>query len=76
MPKKGQKSQKGIGDLYDQPKTRTTVALTLEAQQKLDIRAKQLGISRSELIEQFARGEVGSYSDFTKEDRNLLSKST
>ncbi|MBP5977940.1 ribbon-helix-helix protein, CopG family, partial [Brasilonema sp. CT11] len=55
MPKKGQRSSKGIGDLYDQPKVRTTVALTKEAQEALDIRAKELGISRSELLERFAR---------------------
>ncbi|MBP5977642.1 CopG family transcriptional regulator, partial [Brasilonema sp. CT11] len=63
-------------DLYDQPKVRTTVALTKEAQEALDIRAKELGISRSELLERFARGIVGLPEQLTQGDKGEISKST
>jgi hypothetical protein len=56
MPKKGHKSQGGVGDLYEEPKERTTLALTKAARVALDERANQLGVSRSELVERFARG--------------------
>lgn len=59
MPRKGHKSTGGIGDLYDEPKERTTLILTQTAKNFLDERADALGISRSELVERFARGLVG-----------------
>lgn len=59
MPTKGRKSIKGIGDLYDSPKSRVNLMLTEQAVKDLDQRAEELGISRSELVERFARGLIG-----------------
>jgi hypothetical protein len=59
MPRKGHKSQAGIGDLYESPKVKLNITVTEDAKTALDERAKQLGISKSELIERFARGIVG-----------------
>ncbi len=59
MPRKGHKSTGGVGDIYDEPKERTTLILTQTARTFLDERADALGISRSELVERFARGLVG-----------------
>lgn len=59
MPRQGHKSTAGVGDLWDEPKSRTTLILTETARTALDERAAKLGISRSELVEQFARGIIG-----------------
>jgi len=72
MPKKGQRSQKGVGDLYNEPKLRVNLALTESAKDLLDSRAAELGISRSEVVEQFARAKVGLPGDLTKEDKHQL----
>lgn len=58
MPVKGRKSTKGIGDLYESPKTRISLMVTEEALEALDKRASELGISRSELVERFGRGII------------------
>jgi metal-responsive CopG/Arc/MetJ family transcriptional regulator len=62
----GKKRIKGEPAIYDEKKTRATVSLTQAAIEQLDTRAKQMGLSRSELIEQFARGLVGLPEQETK----------
>lgn len=59
MPKKGHKSQAGVGDLYESPKVKLNITVTENAKTALDKRAVELGISKSELIERFARGLIG-----------------
>lgn len=44
--------------LYDEIKTRATMTLTPTAIKELDRKATELGITRSELVEQFARGII------------------
>jgi hypothetical protein len=55
MPKKGQKSTRGVGDLYSAPKKRFNIMLTQEARNLLDEKAKALGLSLSEYLERLAR---------------------
>jgi hypothetical protein len=45
---------------YGEKKERFTIGLTPTAQQLLDQKAVNLGLSRSEIIEQFARGFVNA----------------
>lgn len=54
----GKKRIKGEAAIYDEIKKTTAIVLTPTAVLMLDIRAKELGISRSELVEQFARQEA------------------
>ncbi len=54
----GKKRIKGEGVGWDEPKENTSLFLTPTAKQRLDNMAKSLGISRSELIERIARGEL------------------
>lgn len=58
MPVKGRKSTKGVGDLYEVPKTRISLMITEEALKALDQMAHELDISRSELVERFGRGMI------------------
>ena len=58
MPKKGQKSSRGVGDLYQTPKKRFNIMLTQEARDLLDEKARTLGLSLSEYLEQLARGNL------------------
>ena len=58
MPVKGRKSTKGVGDLYEAPKTRISLMVTEDALKALDQMAKELDISRSELVERFGRGTI------------------
>jgi len=58
MPKKGHKSQAGVGDLYETPKVRINLSVTEEAKNLLEHQASTMHISRSELVERFARGNV------------------
>jgi hypothetical protein len=57
MPKKGHKSRAGIGDSYGEVKKDINLTLTPTAIEALAKKAKELGLSRSELVEKFARGE-------------------
>ena len=59
MPKKGHFSQEGVPELWEEPKKVASLALTQKALDALDQRAKSLGLSRSELVERFARGLIG-----------------
>jgi hypothetical protein len=52
----GKKRVKGEPLFYDEVKKDTIFMLTNTARQQLDTRARELGISRSELVERFARG--------------------
>lgn len=55
----GKKRIKGEPLFYDEVKKDTIFMLTNTARQQLEVRAKELGISRSELVERFARGLIG-----------------
>lgn len=54
MPK-GRRSLQGVGDIWTEPKKRVNLALTPTAIKGLDARALELGLSRSEVVERFAR---------------------
>lgn len=55
MAKKGHKSRKGVGEFYDEVKVDTLLSLTPTARENLSAKAQELGISRSEFVERFAR---------------------
>lgn len=57
-PKKGHKSQHHVGEVYDEVKSSQTLCLTKTAVKGLDEKAKRLGISRSEFVEQVGRGII------------------
>jgi len=48
----------GRPPMYDHPKTRTTLSLTIEGLAGLDKVADEFGFSRSELVELVGRGEL------------------
>jgi hypothetical protein len=52
----GKKRIKGEPLFYDEVKKDTILMLTNTARQRLQQQAEELGISRSELVERFARG--------------------
>ncbi|WP_026733179.1 ribbon-helix-helix protein, CopG family [Fischerella sp. PCC 9605] len=56
---------------YEEPKERVNISLTLTAIARLDLKASQAGVSRSELIEMMARQENLHISD---PERQLLGK--
>jgi hypothetical protein len=59
MGKKGTRSTRGVGELYDQPKTvQVIVLLTPDGAALLNAKALEKKLSRSELIERFARGTL------------------
>ncbi len=58
MPRKGHKSRAGVGDSYGEVKKDINLTLTPTAIDALAKKAKFLGLSKSELIEKFARGEL------------------
>jgi len=55
---KGRKRVKGVGHLHDEVKRQISLTLTPTAQQRLDAMAAERGLSRSEFIEQIARGLI------------------
>jgi len=55
MAKKKEKSMRNQPEIYDEIKQPFTLSLTPTAIKILDYRAKIHGISRSEVVEQFAR---------------------
>jgi hypothetical protein len=59
----GKKRMKGEAALYDEIKKTTAIALTSTAVLALDVRARELNISRSELVEKLARQEVAMSSE-------------
>lgn len=61
MPgKKGTPGRKGIQgpEMYDEHKKRVNISLTPTAVERLDALAGSMDVSRSELIEQVARGTI------------------
>lgn len=56
MPEKGRKKLRGQPELYDEVKGQVNLSLTATGVKGLDELAKQMGLSRSELIEQVGRG--------------------
>jgi len=60
MGKRGIRSQRGVGEIYDDPKTVQVICLmTPDGKLLLDELARSFGVSRSELLEQIARGKLG-----------------
>ncbi len=58
---------------WGEAKERFSIMLTPTAAQKIDERAKALGLSRSELLEQAARGVVSiSHTEMNQEDKENL----
>jgi hypothetical protein len=66
MPTKGHKSRAGVGDLYETPKEKLNLTVTEIAKSNLDKKATKLGISKSELIERFARDMLTPPEDENK----------
>jgi hypothetical protein len=59
MGKAGTKSQRGVGEIYDELKTeQTIILLTPTGKKGLDALAKSFGLSRSEFVERLARGVI------------------
>ena len=58
MAKKAVKSTRGRPEMYSEVKTSVCLALTRTAIAKLDELAKSMQISRSEFVEQIARGLI------------------
>ena len=56
MPEKGRKKLRGQPELYDEVKGQVNLSLTATGVQGLDALAKNMGLSRSELVEQIGRG--------------------
>lgn len=56
MPEKGRKKMRGKPELYNEVKGQVNVSLTNTGVQGLDTLAQQMGLSRSEFIEQIGRG--------------------
>ncbi len=54
----GKKRVKGEPVFYDEIKHNTMLTLTDTAKRLLDEKAKELGITRSEFVERFARGMI------------------
>lgn len=54
----GKKRVKGEPVFYSEIKRNTMLTLTDTAKHLLDERARELGVTRSELVEQFARGII------------------
>lgn len=58
MAKPKHKSMRNQPEMYDEIKKSFSFSLTKTAVKKLESLAKRYGISRSELVEQFARGLI------------------
>jgi len=58
MPTKGQKNVKGQSERYEEVKSRVNLALTPTAAEKLKQLAAEYGLSKSEFVEQVARGLI------------------
>lgn len=58
MPIKGQKNVKGQPERYEEVKSRVNLSLTPTAAEKLKVLAAEYGLSKSEFVEQVARGLI------------------
>ncbi len=76
MGKKGVRSTKGQGELYDKPKKVVALSLTLDGVDGLDQMALQMGLSRSELVEQIGRRviPVGPKASLPEKNTDSLGK--
>ncbi len=73
--RRGKKQNQADKMAWGEVKERFSIMLTPTAAETIDTRAKSLGLSRSELLEQMARGMAGvSETDLTKEDKENLGK--
>lgn len=63
MPTKGKKNQKGQPEKYGEMKKRTNFTLTPTGTAQLENLAARRELSKSEFIEQVARGEIPIYPD-------------
>ncbi|MEG4026549.1 ribbon-helix-helix protein, CopG family [Microcoleus sp. S13C4] len=61
MAKPKHKSMRNQPEMYDEIKKPFTFSLTQTAVKELELLAKIHGISRSEIVEQFARGQIKLY---------------
>ncbi len=66
MATPGIKSMRGRPEAFDEPKIPTCLSLTQTAREWLHTTAKGINTSKSDLIEQMARG--GIYVSFTESD--------
>ena len=58
MLRRGKKSLRGQAEIYDEVKVPTSLALTPMGRKLLDAIAASWSLSRSELIERIARGDI------------------
>ncbi|HAX78155.1 MAG TPA: hypothetical protein DCY88_20630 [Cyanobacteria bacterium UBA11372] len=58
IPKKNLKITKGEPELYDEKKKPLNIAMTPTGAKMLDDLAKNMGLTRSELVERIARGII------------------
>jgi hypothetical protein len=68
-----QKSQRGVGELYDQVKKQVNIAITPTAKAGLDQLGRSFSISRSEVVERF--GRTAEYLATVAEVEAILSES-
>lgn len=71
MAQKGKKSTRGRPEIYSEVKTTVCLALTPTAIVKLDELAKSAQLSRSEFVEQIARGLINIVSIKSEKTVNL-----
>jgi hypothetical protein len=75
MPTKGKKNQKGQPEKYGEMKKRVNFTLTPTGIAKLEGLASQMQLSKSELIEQVARGDISIQpSALTTMEREIAKK--
>lgn len=75
MPTPGKKNQKGQPEKYDEMKKRVNFTLTPTGLRQLDNLATQRQLSKSEFIEQIARGEIPLQPDpLTTLEREIIKK--
>ena len=71
MPRKGHKSRAGVGDSYGEVKKDINLTLTPTAIDALGEKAKELKISKSELVERLAKGKL-SRSDQEETNQSFV----
>ena len=75
MPIKGKKNQKGQPEKYGEMKKRVNFTLTPTGIARLDGLASQMQLSKSELVEQVARGVIPLQADaLTTMEREIVKK--
>lgn len=75
MPKKNLKITKGEPELYDEKKKPLNIAMTPTGAKMLDDLAKNMGLTRSELVERIARGIIPLQTNCSETDEDDLGKS-